>query len=80
MVVAQGVRLTLAGLAIGFAAALVFAPVLRSLLFGVGPTDPRTFLFVTAFLASVATVASYVPARRASRIEPVVALRALQHE
>jgi putative ABC transport system permease protein len=75
MVVAQGVRLTLAGLAIGFAAALVFAPVLRSLLFEVGATDPRTFLFVTAFLASVATLASYVPARRASRIEPLVALR-----
>jgi putative ABC transport system permease protein len=75
MVVAQGARLTLAGLTMGMAAAVMIAPALRSLLFEVGATDPRTFLFVTAFLGSVATVASYVPARRASRIEPLVALR-----
>ncbi len=75
MVVRQGLRLTVAGLAIGLAAAAAAAPVLRSLLFGVGPLDLPTFALVSAFLASVAFVASYVPARRASRIEPLIALR-----
>jgi putative ABC transport system permease protein len=75
MVVRQGMGLTLSGLLIGLAAALLSAPMLRSLLFGVGATDPATFAGVAAFLASVALLASYVPARRASRIEPLVALR-----
>jgi len=75
MVVRQGVRLTLAGLAIGLVAALVASPVLRSLLFGVNAADPWTFSFVAVFLGSVALFASYVPARRASRIEPLIALR-----
>ena len=75
MVVRQGMRLTLAGLAIGLAAALASAPVLRSLLFGVGAQDPFTFAFVSGLLAAVALLASYLPARRASRIEPLIALR-----
>jgi putative ABC transport system permease protein len=75
MVVRQGMGLTLAGLAIGLAAALAAAPVLRSLLFGVGASDPWTLASVSVFLASVSLFASYVPARRASRIEPLVALR-----
>jgi putative ABC transport system permease protein len=75
MVVRQGMRMTLAGLAIGVAAALASTPVLRSLLFGVDATDPSTFAVVSAFLAGVALFASYVPARRASRIEPLIALR-----
>ena len=75
MVVQEGIRLTLAGLAIGLAAALASAPVLRSLLFGIGASDPWTFALVLAFLASVAFLASYLPARRASRIEPLIALR-----
>ena len=75
MVVRQGMRLTLAGLAIGLVAALVASPVLRSLLFGVNAADPWTFSFVAVFLGSVALFASYVPARRASRIEPLIALR-----
>jgi len=75
MVVRQGMRLTLAGLAIGLVAALASTPVLRSLLFGVGAMDPWTFAFVAAFLASVALLASYIPARRASLIEPLTALR-----
>jgi len=75
MVVGQGMRLTLAGLAIGLAAALASAPVLRSLLFGVGASDPWTLASVSALLASIALFASYVPARRASRIQPLLALR-----
>jgi putative ABC transport system permease protein len=75
MVVGQGMRLTLAGLAIGLGVALASAPVLRSLLFGVGASDPWTFAFVSGTLVAVAFLASYVPARRASRIEPLIALR-----
>jgi putative ABC transport system permease protein len=75
MVVRQGMRLTVMGLAIGFAAAAVSAPVLRTLLFGVGAFDPWTFALVSALLSSVALLASYIPARRASRIEPLAALR-----
>jgi putative ABC transport system permease protein len=75
MIVRQGMRLTLAGLAIGLVAALASAPVLRSLLFGIGAQDPWTLAFVSGFLAAVAFLASYVPARRASRIEPLIALR-----
>jgi putative ABC transport system permease protein len=75
MVVRQGMRLTVLGLAIGFAAAAVSAPVLRNLLFGIGAFDPWTFGLVSALLSSVALLASYVPARRASRVEPLVALR-----
>ena len=75
MVVGQGMGLTLEGLLIGLAAALLTAPMLQSLLFGVDATDPATFAGVAAFLAAVALLASYVPARRASRIEPLVALR-----
>jgi ABC-type lipoprotein release transport system permease subunit len=75
MFVRQGALLTSAGLALGLGAALVATPALRSLLFDVGATDPGTLLFVTAFLGTVAMAASYIPARRASRIEPLIALR-----
>jgi putative ABC transport system permease protein len=75
MVVRQGIRLTLVGLAIGLAAAFASAPALRSLLFGVAATDATTFALVPTVLAAVALAASYLPARRASRIEPLLALR-----
>jgi putative ABC transport system permease protein len=75
MVVRQGMRLTVKGLALGLAAAAASAPLLRSLLFGVGAFDARTFVLVSVLLSSVAFLASYVPARRASRIEPLAALR-----
>jgi ABC-type antimicrobial peptide transport system permease subunit len=48
---------------------------MRSLLYGVGPHDPGTFLTVVAVLATVAAIASYLPARRAARVDPVIALR-----
>jgi putative ABC transport system permease protein len=75
MVVGQGARLTLIGLGIGLLAALAASRVLESLLFGVGARDPWTFYAVAAFLAAVALAASYLPARFASRIEPLTALR-----
>jgi putative ABC transport system permease protein len=66
----------LIGLAIGLGVAAVGSRVLRSLLYGVTATDPATYVAVAAFLAVVAVAASYVPARRAARSDPVKALRA----
>jgi putative ABC transport system permease protein len=74
-VVWQGMLLTLAGAAAGVAGALAITPVLRSLLAGVEPGDPLTLLGVAAVLCLVALVASYLPARRASGISPLEALR-----
>jgi hypothetical protein len=71
----QGLSLTAAGIALGIGAALVVTRVMSSLLFGVGPMDPMTYVTGSAVLAAVALVATYLPARRASRVDPVVALR-----
>jgi predicted permease len=75
MVLRQGARMTLVGVAIGFGVALGLTPLMRSLLFGVTPQDPRTFAAVAALLVFVALLACYVPARRATRVDPLVALR-----
>ncbi|GMR24369.1 MAG: ABC transporter permease [Acidobacteriota bacterium] len=75
LVVSQGVRLTMVGLALGLAAALLLTRVLSGLLFGVSTSDPATFAAVAVFLGAVALAASYIPARRATRIAPVTALR-----
>jgi ABC-type lipoprotein release transport system permease subunit len=64
-----------AGLVVGLAAALAATRLLRGLLYGVGATDPVTFLTIPLLLVGVALAASIVPALRASRIDPVVALR-----
>jgi ABC-type antimicrobial peptide transport system permease subunit len=64
------------GAAIGSAGAFTGARYLRGQLFGVGPTDPVTYIVVSASLASVALFATYLAARGASRLDPVVALRA----
>jgi putative ABC transport system permease protein len=74
-VVGQGLKLTLIGLAIGLAGAVAATRVIGSLLYDVSPTDPLTFVCVSLLLAGVALVAAYVPARRAARIDPMVALR-----
>ncbi len=74
-VLRQGLGLTLAGLAAGFAASLLFARVLRGVLFGVGASDGLTFVLVPAVLLLVALAACYLPARRAASIEPMEALR-----
>jgi len=71
----EGLRLAALGLVIGLAVSLGLAPMLRQILFGVGPSDPRTFLTVTVVLLGVALAASYVPARRAARVDPMTALR-----
>jgi predicted permease len=75
LVVRQALVIVSSGVAIGLAGALIVARLMESLLFGIGATDPLTFASIPALLAFVALVASYVPARRASRIDPMLALR-----
>jgi putative ABC transport system permease protein len=75
MVVFEAMKPTLLGVAIGMAGALALGRVLSSLIFGVRPTDPLTFLAVAALLAAVAFVASIAPAYRATKVDPMVALR-----
>ena len=74
-VVGEGLRLTVAGLAIGLALSLVSARALRSALFGVGAADPATYTAVIVVLAAASLVACWLPARRASRVDPMQALR-----
>jgi predicted permease len=74
-VVWQGMQLAFAGVAAGLAAALVGTRLLRSMLFGVSPADPLTLVSATLLLLLAALVASYIPARRATRVDPMVALR-----
>jgi putative ABC transport system permease protein len=71
----RAMRMALIGIAIGLAAALAVTRVMKDLLFGVSAADPATFGAMALLLATVTLVASYVPARRATRVDPIVALR-----
>jgi ABC-type antimicrobial peptide transport system permease subunit len=75
LVIGESVKLVFFGLAAGIPAALVLTHFLSTLLFDVRPADPLTFIGVAVLLALVALAASYIPARRAMRVDPMVALR-----
>jgi predicted permease len=75
MVLRQGLSLALGGAAVGLVCALIASHLMAGLLYGVRPTDPLTFLGITLLLIGVALLACYIPARRAMRVDPMVALR-----
>jgi putative ABC transport system permease protein len=75
MILRQGLRFVAAGLAIGLAASFVLTRVMASLLFGISATDPATFVAISLVLIAVALLASYIPAVRAMKIDPMLALR-----
>jgi len=75
LVLRKGAILTLAGISLGLAGAVAATRLLQTMLFGVAPLDPATFAAVSSMFGAVATLASYVPARRATRVDPMIALR-----
>lgn len=75
LVLRRGAFLTTIGIALGLLGAAATTRMLQSMLFGVAPLDPTTFVAVSLTFAGVATLASYVPARRATKVDPIVALR-----
>jgi len=75
MVISHGMVLALAGAVVGLAGALAVTRVMSSILYGVRPNDPATFAAVAVVLCAVALVANFIPARRAMRVDPMVALR-----
>ena len=75
LIVRQGMSLAAIGIAVGLVGAFGMTRVVRTLLIGVSPTDPLSFVSVALFLAGVALLASVIPARRATEVDPIVALR-----
>ena len=75
LVVGQGLRLALVGVGIGLGAAFALTRLMSTFLFGVSATDPETFVIIPLVLVAVALLSSYIPARRATKVDPMVALR-----
>lgn len=75
MVLREGLGLAIAGAAVGLVGAVIVSHLMTGLLYGVKPTDPLTFAGVTLLLVGVSLLACYIPARRAIRVDPLVALR-----
>jgi len=75
LVLSEGARITALGVVLGIAASLAITRLISTLLFGISATDPLTFVAVAVLLSAVALVASYIPARRATRVDPLIALR-----
>ena len=75
LVLGEGLRLALLGIAIGLTGAVWLTGAMRSLLFGVSPNDSLTFAIVSVLLLAVAVTATYIPARRATKVDPIMALR-----
>jgi len=75
MVIVQGLKLAISGVVVGVLSSLALGRILSGFLYGVSPTDPMTILGVAVLLIFVALLASYLPARRATRVDPMVALR-----
>jgi putative ABC transport system permease protein len=75
LVIGQGMAVALIGVSLGLAAALTVTQLMKSLLFGVTATDPATFALIALLMVGVALLAGYVPARRATKVDPLLALR-----
>ena len=75
LILAEGLRLVITGVVVGIVAAFLLTRLLESMVYGVSPRDPLVFVLVSLVMIAVSLLACYVPARRASRVDPITALR-----
>jgi putative ABC transport system permease protein len=75
LVVGSGLKMVLIGVALGLVGAYILTRVLSNLLYGISVTDPSTFVSMSLLLIIIALLASYIPARRATKVDPIIALR-----